>query len=353
MSKDKSGAPAHEEVTLSEARIMIRALAATQSILLLSAPGIGKSEMVQSVAAEAGLPCRSLLGTQIAPEDVSGVPRIIGSRSEFCPPRLLLPDPLEPYCLFLDELPAAAADVQKAFYSLLLERRVGEHKLPPGTWVVAAGNRMEDRAIVRAMSSALVNRVFILNVRADVKEWLDWAQDNGVHPDVIAFISFMPDALMREVPAAPGPFSTPRAWTRLSIALKQLEADRIVTRTLVRALVHGRVSPTDAAMFCAMLEARLGDLRPPQDYVRQPRAAAQGPDGLLVRAVRDPQAGAAQGAEGDPDGDQSLPDGADAGVALRPVHRPRPALGPARRRQGVDEGVEGGAPGYDRDRWQQ
>ncbi len=126
-------------------------------------------------AADAGLPCRSLLGTQIAPEDVSGIPRIVGERSVFCPPRILLPEQPEPFCLFLDELPACAPDVQKAFYSLLLERRLGEHTLPPGTWVVAAGNRMQDRALVRSMSSALVNRVTILHLRVDVDEWQAWA----------------------------------------------------------------------------------------------------------------------------------------------------------------------------------
>ncbi len=92
---------------------------------------MGKSEMVYEAAREVGLPCRSLLGTQIAPEDVSGVPRIVGERSVFCPPRLLLPEKPEPFCLFLDELPACAPDVQKAFYSLLLERRLGEHALRP------------------------------------------------------------------------------------------------------------------------------------------------------------------------------------------------------------------------------
>ena len=45
---------------------------------------------------------------------------------------MLLPETPEPFCLFLDELPACAPDVQKAFYSLLLERRLGEHALPPG-----------------------------------------------------------------------------------------------------------------------------------------------------------------------------------------------------------------------------
>src|SRR6516162_4080974 len=146
----------YETVTLSQAKQLIRCLAHEQSLLLLSPPGMGKSDVVRQAAAESHLPCKSLLGTQIAPEDVSGVPRIVGERSVFCPPRVLLPENAAPFCLFLDELPACTPDVQKAFYSLLLERRLGEHYLPKGSWVVAAGNRAEDRALVRTISSALI-----------------------------------------------------------------------------------------------------------------------------------------------------------------------------------------------------
>src|SRR5437660_117153 len=134
-------------LTLAEAKRLIRCLAAEESLLLLSTPGVGKSDVVRQAAAEAGLECRSLLGTQIAPEDVSGVPKLACRRTVFCPPRLVLPEDGRPYCLFLDELPAAPPDVQKAFYSLLLERRLGEHTLPAGSWVVAAGNRTEDGAL--------------------------------------------------------------------------------------------------------------------------------------------------------------------------------------------------------------
>ena len=213
----------NEVVTLRQAKKLIQCMAHEQSFLLLSAPGIGKSEMVYEAAQEAGLPCRSLLGTQIAPEDVSGVPRIVGERSVFCPPRVLLPERPEPFCLFLDELPACAPDVQKAFYSLLLERRLGEHSLPKGTWVVSAGNRLQDRALVRAMSSALVNRVTILQIRHDVDEWLAWAQRSGVRREIRSFIGTVPDALMRPVPADPVPFSTPRSWAHLSRAFDMAE----------------------------------------------------------------------------------------------------------------------------------
>src|SRR4051794_28529113 len=159
-----------ETITLNQAKALLHTLADEQSLLFLSPPGVGKSDVVRQAGGEAGLPFRSLLGTQIAPEDVSGIPRIVGERSVFCPPRCLLPETPEPFCLFLDELPACAPDIQKAFYSLLLERRLGEHKLPAGTWVIAAGNRSEDRSLVRSLSSALVNRVFVVHVRVDVKE---------------------------------------------------------------------------------------------------------------------------------------------------------------------------------------
>ena len=265
-----------ETVTLGQAKSLMRALAAEQSLLLLSPPGAGKSESVAQVAAEAGLPCRSLLGTQIAPEDVSGIPRIIGERSVFCPPRILLPESPEPFCLFLDELPACAPDVQKAFYSVLLERRLGEHALPAGTWVVAAGNRAQDRAVVRALSSALVNRVIILNIRIDVREWLAWAAAHRVRSEILSFIMFMPEALMRPVPPQPVPFSTPRAWASLSRALDLTDAAGLESRETRRALAFGRLSPEDAAIFCAMAEESIENLLPPKHYIDAPESMPSG-----------------------------------------------------------------------------
>ncbi len=268
--------PLEETITLRQAKKLIQCMAHEQSFLLLSAPGVGKSEMVYQAAAEAKLPCRSLLGTQIAPEDVSGVPRIIGERSVFCPPRILLPENPEPFCLFLDELPACAPDVQKAFYSLLLERRIGEHQLPKGTWVVAAGNRVQDRALVRSLSSALINRVTILHVRVEVDEWLAWATGAGVREEIRSFISYMPDALMRPVPNEPVPFSTPRAWTLLSRALDTAQASGILTREMRRVLAFGRLSAEDAAVFCAIAEESIGTMKPLEEYIEHPQYLPKG-----------------------------------------------------------------------------
>ena len=258
-------------VTLGQARAIVEAMAHEQSILLLSPPGTGKSETVLQAASGVGLPCRSLLGTQIAPEDVSGIPRIVGERSVFCPPRILLPESAEPFCLFLDELPACSPDVQKSFYSLLLERRLGEHRLPGGTWVVAAGNRAQDRSLVRSLSAALVNRVIILNIRVDMGEWLAWAKANGVRADIRSFIILRPDALTRPVPPTPTPFSTPRSWASLSAAIDRAETAGILDREVFAALAFGRVSPEDAAIFTAIRGEWTADIEALGNYIRNPK----------------------------------------------------------------------------------
>src|SRR5579885_3358943 len=122
-------------------------VALVRPVFIWGPPGIGKSALVQQFAAQVGLPCVSLLGSQLAPEDIIGVPQIENGVIRFCPPKMIARE--EPYCLFLDELNACSHEVQKAFYSLIHERRIGEYSLPAGSIVIGAGNRSQDSAIVK------------------------------------------------------------------------------------------------------------------------------------------------------------------------------------------------------------
>src|SRR5436305_9034204 len=154
-------------------------VAVVRPIFIWGPPGIGKSALAQQFAAEVGLPCVSLLGSQLAPEDLIGVPQIVDGTSRFCPPGMIAR--AEPYCLFLDELNACSHEVQKAFYSLIHERRIGEYHLPKGSIVVGAGNRLQDNAIVKPMSSALLNRMVHCHLRVSHRDWMGWALGNGIH----------------------------------------------------------------------------------------------------------------------------------------------------------------------------
>ena len=120
------------------------------------------------------------------------------------------------------------------------------------------------------MSSALVNRVIILNVAVDNREWLIWAQNHRVRSEILSFIALFPEALARPVPSHPIPFSTPRTWTALSRAMDRVQAGGALSPENRRALCFGLVSAEDAAVFCAMAEEAIGDLEPIPVYIENP-----------------------------------------------------------------------------------
>ncbi len=225
-------------------------LAPVRPVFIWGAPGIGKSALVEKFAQDVGLPCVSLLGSQLAPEDIIGIPQIRGDVSEFLPPKMIARK--EPYVLFLDELNACSQEVQKAFYSLIHERRVGEYHLPEGSVVIGAGNRSQDGAIVKTMSSALINRMFHVQLRVSAKEWLTWAYEAELHPWVTDYITERPDHLFSEPPKSEEPYSTPRSWHMLSDALKEYRAGEVpLAPEVLRVLAYGCLSASHAGMFLA------------------------------------------------------------------------------------------------------
>lgn len=237
-------------VTQSDLLDILLNVATVRPVFIWGAPGIGKSSLVEKFADEVGLPCVSLLGSQLAPEDIIGIPQIKGDTSEFLPPKMIARK--EPYVLFLDELNACSQEVQKAFYSLIHEKRIGEYHLPEGSIVIGAGNRAQDSAIVKTMSSALINRMFHVQLKASPDQWITWAYEEGLHPWVIDYITQRPDHLFSEPPKTEEPYSTPRSWHMLSDALKEYGAgEKEVSESTLKMITYGCISAQHAGMFLA------------------------------------------------------------------------------------------------------
>ena len=247
-------------ITISQNELLdiLLNVAPSRPVFIWGAPGIGKSAIVEQFAEEVGLPCVSLLGSQLAPEDIIGIPQIKGDTSEFLPPKMIARK--EPYVLFLDELNACSQEVQKAFYSLIHERRIGEYHLPEGSIVVGAGNRAQDSAIVKTMSSALINRMFHVQMKADARQWIKWAQGEELHPWVIDYIIQRPDHLHSAPPKTEEPFSTPRSWHMLSDALKEYGAGkREIDANVLKMLSYACLTPSHAGMFLAYTKSIKND----------------------------------------------------------------------------------------------
>ncbi len=178
------------------------------------------------------------------------MPQITGGKSRFCPPASIARE--EAYCLFLDELNACSHEVQKAFYSLIHERRLGEYELPAGSIVIGAGNRAQDSAIVKPMSSALINRMLHVQLKASHRDWLAWATRTSIHPLVLDYIQTRPDHLWSQPPKTEEPFSTPRSWHILSDAMHAYGES--LDDGALEALAYGCLTPHHATQFKAFVK---------------------------------------------------------------------------------------------------
>ncbi len=254
------------QVNQEELSDILFTVAPTRPVFIWGAPGIGKSALVEKFADDVGMECVSLLGSQLAPEDIIGIPRITDEVSEFLPPKMIARK--EPYVLFLDELNACSQEVQKAFYSLIYERRIGEYHLPEGSVVIGAGNRMQDNAIVKTMSSALINRMFHVQLKVNAEKWLDWAYTEGIHPWITEYITIRPEHLFSTPPKTEEPFSTPRSWHMLSDLLKEYEKSTgTVSQETLKMLSYGCISSSHAGMFVAFTK-QLGNKNLLSDIIK-------------------------------------------------------------------------------------
>ena len=235
---------------IKQLKEFLLAVAPTRPVFIWGPPGIGKSSVINQFSEELGMECVTLLGSQLASEDLIGIPQVKDNVSRFIPPSLIVRE--KEYCLFIDELNIASAEVQKAFYSLILDKRVGEYHLPKGSIVIGAGNRAADSSLVKQLPAALVNRMIHVHLKVNHRLWLDWAKESLLHPWVIEYIQTRPGHLSTEIaPSNEEPFSSPRSWEAVSDGLKELE--KINVDILTDALLYGSLTHAHANNFKAFI----------------------------------------------------------------------------------------------------
>lgn len=242
-------------------------LSADIPAFLWGAPGIGKSDLVRQVSKARGLPLIDLRAILLDPVDLRGLPTVNGKLASWAEPAFLpRVDRDGPAgLLFLDELNAAPASVQAACFGLVLDRRLGEYRLPSDWRIVAAGNRQSDRAAAGRMPTALANRFAHIDCDADVVAWCIWAIEAGIAPVIIAFVRFRP-ALLHAMPDSDArAFMTPRSIAQVSKIIGLSDAIR-------PAAVAGLIGEGAAAEFEGFL--RLWRSLPPiADLIANPDRA--------------------------------------------------------------------------------
>lgn len=139
------------------------AVAADLPVLLWGEPGIGKSAALTQLATSLDLPLTTVIASVHEPSDFSGLP-IVGDDPAVRGVPMVPPQWAVELAragrglLFLDELSTATPAVQAALLRVVLERRVGALRLPPGIRIVAAANPRASAADGWDLSPPLANR---------------------------------------------------------------------------------------------------------------------------------------------------------------------------------------------------
>jgi len=216
-------------------------------IFLWGPPGIGKSDIVAQITRS--LSNSHLIDIRLSlwePTDIKGIPyfdanegkMVWGAPAEL--PDAAMSAQYDNIVLFLDEMNSAAPAVQAAAYQLILNRRVGQYKLPDNVIIVAAGNREADKGVTYRMPAPLANRFVHIEMGVNFDDWFQWAVDNKIHQDVVGYLQFAKQDLYDFDPKSSSrSFATPRSWSFVSELLEDALDEGTTTDLVAGAVGEG------------------------------------------------------------------------------------------------------------------
>jgi hypothetical protein len=193
---------------------------------ILGAPGGGKSacarDIVQSLGIENVVEFTASLRD---PVDVLGVPDNTGEYTRWVPPQEFynLRQGVGRSALILEELSDAPVPMQNALCGVIYDRRAGNLKLSDELFIIATGNRTEDKSGANRITSKLANRTRRFDFQENIDDWTEWALGRDIDPVLIQFLRFRP-GLLSDFSADRFANPTPRAWERVNLIPSTLDS---------------------------------------------------------------------------------------------------------------------------------
>lgn len=237
-------------------------------IMVMGAPGLGKTAIMSQVAAEMGIGFVAYTITHHTRQSAIGLPMI--DRQEYDGRECAVTrytmseiiasvhDAMEAQgnregILFIDEINCVSETLAPAMLDLLQNKKFGPHRIPDGWVLVAAGNPPEFNSSAREFDIATLDRIRVIEVEPDTDVWLGYALSAGIHESITYYLGVKPQSLLHIERTVDGPrFVTPRAWEDLSTVLR--EYDRMGFRADVGLISQYIRDPDIAAEFSRYLE---------------------------------------------------------------------------------------------------
>lgn len=242
------------------ARLLATAIEYTESTMLVGAPGIGKTAIVDQAAALAGIKPANIIreyGVSADPTDAKGLGWV--SMIHDKPTANFIPfgnldriiHATEPTLFFMDDFGQSPPTVQASYMQLIHGRHTAAgQNISPFVTFIAATNRKEDKAAVSGILEPVKSRFSIYHMAFDLDDFCAWGLENGLATEGIAFCRAR-EGLLADWKAVPDMVNSPCPRT-MERAIRKL--DRAYPRDLEYIALAADIGPGAAAEMTAFLK---------------------------------------------------------------------------------------------------
>ena len=245
-------------------------------IFLMGPPGIGKTAIMEQVAAELGVGLVSYSMTHHTRQSALGLPfiekKVYGgveySVSEYTMSEIIASvydmmerTGLKEGILFLDEINCVSETLAPAMLQFLQYKIFGRHRVPAGWIVVTAGNPPEYNNSVREFDIVTWDRLKRIDVEPDYDVWKEYAYKKGIHPAILTYLDIKKSDFYKIETTVDGKsFVTARGWSDLSDMMKLYEQHGIaIDEKLVAQYLQNKKIAKEFAIYYDLFQKYKSD----------------------------------------------------------------------------------------------